>query len=120
MLKLIRFGGLVSQAIFLQFVHLVGLGAFLIAAAMGYFRLPSWMVLLAGVVFGVGVDKLVDVSDVTGMLDKAQKASERGGFIIIVYFVIALAGYIAGAYARYHHEKFKVKAAAPAQPPSKQ
>ncbi|MGA8171705.1 MAG: hypothetical protein WB816_12865 [Methylocystis sp.] len=119
MMKLIRFGGLVSQAIFLQFVHLVGLGAFLISAAAGYFRAPSWSVIILGIVFGVGADKLVDVTDVTGMLDKAQKASERGGFMIIVYFVIALVGYVVGAYARYHHEKLKAKSVAPAQSPSK-
>jgi hypothetical protein len=119
MMKLIRLGGLVSQAIFLQFIHLVGLGAFLVSAAVGYFRAPSWSVILLGIVFGVGVDKFVDVTDVTGMLDKAQKASERGGFLIIVYFVIALVGYVVGAYARYHHEKLKAKAAAPAQSISK-
>ncbi len=115
MMKLIRLGGLVSQAIFLQFVHLVGLGAFLIAAAFGYFRAPSWSVILLGIVLGVGVDKFFDVSDVTGVLEKAEKASERGGFMIIVYFVIALVGYIVGAYGRHHHEKFKAKAGAPAQ-----
>lgn len=119
MMKLFRLGALVSQAIFLQFIHLVGLGAFLVSAAAGYFRAPSWSVIILGIVFGVGVDKFVDVADVTGLLDRAQKASERGGFLIIVYFVIALVGYIVGAYARYHHEKFKVKAAAPAQSISK-
>ena len=50
---------------------------------------------------------------------RSEPSAERGGFLIIVYFVIALAGYIVGAYARYHHEKFKVKAAAPAQSISK-
>jgi hypothetical protein len=119
MMKLIRLGGLVSQSIFLQFVHLVGLGAFLVSAAFGYFRAPSWTVILLGIVFGVGVDRLADVSDVTGILDKAEKAGERGGFMIIVYFVIALAGYVVGAYARHHHEKFKAKATAPAQLPPK-
>jgi len=119
MLKLIRFGGLVSQAIFLQFVHLVGLGAFLVSAAMGYFRAPSWTVPIVAVVFGVGVDKYVDVTDVTGMLDKAQKATERGGFLIVVYFVIMAVGYIVGAYGRHHHEKFKAKAAAAPQLPPK-
>jgi len=119
MMKLIRLGGLVSQAIFLQFVHLVGLGAFLVSFAAGYFRAPSCSVIILGIVFGVGVDKFVDVTDVTGLLDRAQKASERGGFLIIVYFVIALVGYIVGAYARYHHEKFKAKAATPAQSISK-
>ena len=34
MVKLIRFIGLVSQSIFIQFVHLIGFGAFLVAAAM--------------------------------------------------------------------------------------
>ncbi len=107
MLKLIRLGGLVSQSIFLQFVHFVGLGAFLIAAALGYFRVPSWTVPILAVAFGVGVDKYADVSDVTGLLEKAEKANERGGFLILVYVVITVLGYVAGAYGRHNLEKAK-------------
>jgi hypothetical protein len=102
MIKLIRFIGLVSQSIFIQFVHLVGLGAFLVAAAMGYFRLPSWCVPIAAVVFGVLADKFVDESQVSSLLEKAASANQRGGFLIVVYFVIAACGYIAGAYGRYY------------------
>lgn len=111
MMKLIRLGGLVSQSIFLQFVHLAGLVAFLIAAALGYFRVPSWTVPIVAVAFGVGADKLIDVTDVTGLLEKASKANERGGFLILVYAVITVIGYVVGAYSRYHHEKFKAQAA---------
>jgi hypothetical protein len=107
MLRLFRFIGLVSQSIFLQFIHLWGLAAFLIAAALGYFRLPSWSVPLLAVVSGVIVDRLADVRDVTGILEKAKAAHERGGFLIVVYFVITAIGYIAGAYGRSQHEKRK-------------
>ncbi len=44
------------------------------ASPLGYFRAPSWSVLdPRPSCFGVGVDKFVDVTDVTGLLDKAQK-----------------------------------------------
>jgi hypothetical protein len=113
MVKLFRLLGLLSQSIFLQFVHLVGLGAFLIAAALGYFRVPSWVVPIVAVVFGVLVDKYAYVTDVTGLLEKASKANERGGFLILVYAVITVVGYIVGAYGRHQHEKIKASAATP-------
>ncbi len=111
MVKFFRLLGLLSQSIFLQFVHLVGLVAFLVAAAFGYFRVPSWTVPILAVVCGVVVDKYVDVTDVTGLLEKASKANERGGFLILVYAVITVVGYIVGAYSRHHHEKSKASAA---------
>jgi hypothetical protein len=107
MLKLIRFIGLVSQAIFLQFVHVFGLVAFLVGVAAGYFRTPSWIVPVLAVVFGVIADKFVDLADVTGLLQKASAASERGGFMIVVYFVITLVGYLVGAYGRHHYGRTK-------------
>ncbi|MCC3243853.1 hypothetical protein LG047_00700 [Methylocystis sp. WRRC1] len=102
MLKLIRFIGLVSQSIFIQFVHFFGLVAFLTAAATGYFRLPSWTVPINAVVFGVLADKFIDESAVTSLLEKAASANQRGGFLIVVYFVITAVGYIVGAYGRYY------------------
>jgi hypothetical protein len=107
MVKLIRFIGLVAQGIFLQFLHIVGLVAFLIAAAAGYFRLPSWTVPIMAVVFGVLADKLVDLVDVTGILEKAKAAHERGGFLIVVYFVISAVGYVAGGYGRHYLQQMK-------------
>jgi hypothetical protein len=107
MLKLIRFIGLVSQAIFLQFVHIIGLVGLLIGIVIGYFRLPSWVVPIAAVVCGVIADKFVDLSDVTGLLDKASAASERGGFMIVVYFVIVAVGYLLGAYGRHYVKRAK-------------
>ncbi|QGM45080.1 hypothetical protein [Methylocystis heyeri] len=113
MVKIIRLLGLVSQSIFLQFVHLVGLVAFLIAAALGYFKVPSWVVPIVAVVSGVAVDKFADVTDVTGLLEKASKANERGGFLILVYAVITVVGYIVGAYGRHHHDRLKATTSAP-------
>lgn len=104
MLKLIRFLGLVSQSILIQFVHLFGLMAFLAAAAIGYFRLPSWSVPIVAVVFGVLADKFIDESAVTSLLEKASAANQRGGFLIVVYFLITALGYVVGAYGRHHYK----------------
>lgn len=105
MVKLIRFIGLISQSIFIQFAHLFGLVAFLIAVAVGYLRLPSWIVPVMAVVFGVFADKFVDESAVSTILEKAASANQRGGFLILVYFVIAAVGYVSGAYGRHHYSK---------------
>lgn len=102
MLKLIRFIGLVSQSIFIQFVHLIGLAAFVAAAALGYFRLPSWTVPLLAVASGVIAEKFTDQSSVSALLEKASLANQRGGFLVVVYFVICAVGYVAGAYTRHH------------------
>ncbi len=102
MLKLLRFIGLVSQSIFLQAVHLFGLIAFAAAAALGWYRRPSWWVPVIAVVFGVVSDKFLDQSGVEVLLEKAHIANQRGGFLIVVYFVICAVGYVAGAYGRHY------------------
>lgn len=102
MLKLIRFIGLVSQSIFIQFIHLFGLIAFVASAALGWYRLPSWLVPIVAVICGVVSDKLVDESAVTAILEKAHNANQRGGFLIVVYFIICALGYVAGAYGRHY------------------
>jgi uncharacterized protein YqgC (DUF456 family) len=107
MVKLIRFIGLISEAIFLQFVHFFGVVAFLAGAAIGYYRRPSWLVPILAVVCGVVADKFIDVSDVSGLLEKASAASQRGGFMIVVYFVICAVGYVVGAYGRHYYGRFK-------------
>lgn len=105
MVKLIRFIGLISQSIFIQFAHVFGLVAFVIAAAVGYLRLPSWLVPVMAVAFGVFADKFVDESAVSTILEKAASANQRGGFLIVVYFVIAAVGYVSGAYGRHYYGK---------------
>jgi len=107
MVKLVRFIVLVSQGVFLQFMHWSGLVAFLVAAAVGYRRLPSWSIPIMAVVFGVVADKFVELQDVTGLLEKAKAAHERGGYLIVVYFVIAAVGYIVGGYGRHHLENMR-------------
>ncbi len=111
MMKLIRFVGLVSQSIFLQFLHFFGLVAFLIAAALGYYRVKSWTVPILAVACGVYANYYVDIADVTSILDKAKAANERGGFLIVVYFVISFAGYLVGAYVRHHHDRLRSRTA---------
>ena len=102
MLKLLRFIGLVSQSIFIQFMQLFGLVAFVAAAAIGYFRLPSWLVPILAVVCGVVADKYIDQSAVAGLLEKAAVANQRGGFLVVVYFIIVATGYVVGAYGRHY------------------
>ena len=105
MVKLFRFIGLISQSIFIQFAHLFGLVAFVIAAAVGYLRLPSWLVPVLAVVFGVVADKFIDESAVSAILEKAASANQRGGFLIVVYFAICAVGYVSGAYGRQYYGK---------------
>lgn len=105
MIKLFRFIGLISQSIFIQFAHVFGLVAFLVSVAAGYFRLPSWIVPVLAVACGVFADKFVDESAVSSILEKAASANQRGGFLIVVYFVIAAVGYISGAYGRHYYGK---------------
>lgn len=119
MVKVFKLLALVSQSIFLQFIHLIGLGAFLVAAAAGYFRVKSWLVAPVAVAFGVAVDRFADVNDVTGLLERAGKANERGGFIILVYAVICVVGYVVGAYSRHHHERYRARTPATSSPGKK-
>jgi len=98
----IHFLGQVSNVIFLQTIHVVGLLAFAAAAALGWYRKPSWLVPILAVALGVAADKLFAFSDVVDLLEKAHKSEERGGFMIVVYFVICAVGYVAGAYGRAH------------------
>ncbi len=117
----IHFLGLVSNVIFLEFIHVVGLLAFVAAGALGWYRKPSWLVPILAVALGVAADKLFAFSDVAGLLEKAHKAEERGGFMILVYFVICAVGYVAGAYGRANFYKGAqtLPAAKPASKPSK-
>lgn len=116
MSKLIRFIGLVSQSVFLQFMTVLGPVALLISILMGYFRLPSWLVPIAAVIFGVIADKLAG-AEVIGVFEKATAADKRGGYLIVVYFIITAVGYVAGAYGRHHYGKKPDSPAAP--PPAK-
>ncbi len=117
MVKLVRFVGLVIQSILIQFLHFFGLVAFLLAAALGFFRWPSWLVPIVGIICGVIADKFVDQSEVVSILEKAASANMRGGFLVIVYIVIVAVGYVAGAYARQWLHQRKIAEAAPAPAP---
>lgn len=107
MLKLIRLVGLVSQSMALLVMHLVGIVAIAAGLAVGYFRKPSWLIPILAVVFGVATDYYTDLSDVTSMLQKASAANERGGFLILVYFIMLALSYVIGAYLRHNREKAK-------------
>ena len=98
MIKLVRFVGLIMQSILIEFLHVFGLVAFLIAIALGFFRLPSWLVPIVGIICGVIADKFIDQTDVIALLERAASANQLGGFLVIVYIVIVAVGYVIGAY----------------------
>ncbi len=107
MLWLIRFIGLVSQAVFLEFVHIFGLIVFLIAILLGYFRTPWWIVPMLAVACGLIADRFVDLTYLTGILRSAVSANERWAFVIIVYFAITIGGYLTGFLGRFFVRRMK-------------
>lgn len=117
MVKLFKFLGLVSKGLLLQFTHVYGYLAFLAIAAAGYYRLPSWIAPVLGVMFGVAVNYMADVSDVQAMLATVQSSDgsgrtldkEEGGYLIFVYLVISVVAYIVGGWARVQRDKRAVK-----------
>ncbi|NUJ81510.1 hypothetical protein HUN39_16065 [Methylocystis sp. FS] len=113
MIKLIRFVGLIMQSILIEFLHVFGLVAFLLAAALGYFRLPSWLVPIVGIICGIIADKFIDQTEVIALLERAASANQRGGFLVIVYIVIVAVGYVTGAYARATVHRRKIAQATP-------
>ncbi|MCQ4188553.1 hypothetical protein [Methylocystis suflitae] len=115
MIKLIRFVGLIIQSILIEFIHVFGLVAFLLAAALGYFRLPSWLVPIVGIICGIIADKFIDQTEVVSLLEKAASANQRGGFLVIVYIIIVAVGYVTGAYARHALHRRKIAQATPRQ-----
>lgn len=115
MIKLIRFVGLIIQSILIEFIHVFGLVAFLLAAALGYFRLPSWLVPIVGIICGIIADKFIDQTEVIALLERAASANQRGGFLVIVYIIIVAVGYVTGAYARHALHRRKIAQAAPRQ-----
>ncbi len=115
MIKLIRFVGLIIQSILIEFIHVFGLVAFLLAAALGYFRLPSWLVPIVGIICGIIADKFIDQTEVIALLERAASANQRGGFLVIVYIIIVAIGYVTGAYARAAVHRRKIAQATPRQ-----
>ena len=121
MMKLFRLIGLVSQSSLLLVIHVVGVVAIALGFAIGWYRQRSWLVPIVAVVMGVVTDiaaksGYLDIGDVSGLLEKASAANERGGFLILVYFALTAISYVIGAYAR-HNLELRKKAPAAAAPP---
>lgn len=118
MFKLFKFLGLVSKGLLLQFTHFYGYLALAIVVAAGYYRLPSWIAPVLGVLLGVAVNYLFDTSDLQAMLAAVQSSDgsgrtldkEAGGYLIAVYLVVAVVGYIVGGWARVQREKRRTQA----------
>jgi hypothetical protein len=102
MFWLVRFLGLLGQAIFLQFVHLIGLPVFTLGIILGALRAPLWSIPVIGFVSGYLTDRYVGFTLFAEVFDKATSACERVAFLVIVHWVIAAGGYFVGAFGRRH------------------
>lgn len=100
MLWLIRFMGLLSQAVFMEFLHIFGLIVFLLAVLLGYFRAPWWIAPALAIASGFFADRFIDLTYLTEIFRRVVSANDRWAFVIIVYFAIVIGGYIAGVLAR--------------------
>lgn len=100
MLWLIRFIGLLSQAIFLEFLHIFGLIVFLLAALLGYFRAPWWIVPALAIASGFFANSFIDLTYLTEIFRRVASASDRWAFVIVVYFAITIGGYLVGLLGR--------------------
>ena len=100
MLWLIRFIGLLFQAIFLEFLHIFGLIVFVLAMLLGYFRAPWWIAPVLAVACGLFANRFIDLNYLTDVFRRVASASDRWAFVIIVYFAITIGGYLAGLLAR--------------------
>ena len=107
MLWLIRFMGLLSQAVFLEFLHIFGLIVFLLAMVLGYFRAPWWIVPALAIATGFFADRFIDLAYLTEIFRRVVSANDRWAFVIIVYFAITIGGYLAGILARYLIKRMK-------------
>ncbi len=104
MVNIVRLITLTLEAVLLQFINGIGFVALFLAVAAGYFRAPSWSVPVLAVVFGFGVEHFDGWARLS---DKTESASERWGFMLLIYFLIAFVGYLTGIFSRHHLERRK-------------
>jgi hypothetical protein len=107
MLWLIRFIGLLSQAIFLEFLHIFGLIVFVLAMLLGYFRAPWWIAPVLAVACGLFANRFIDLNYLTDVFRRVASASDRWAFVIIVYFAITIGGYLIGLLGRLFMKRRK-------------
>ncbi|HEY8213103.1 MAG TPA: hypothetical protein VIG36_03090 [Methylocystis sp.] len=100
MLWLIRFIGLLSQAVFLEFLHVFGFVVFLLSILLGYFRAPWWIVPALAVACGLFANSFIDLNYLAEIFRRVASASDRWAFVIIVYFAITIGGYLVGLLGR--------------------
>jgi hypothetical protein len=108
MVKIARLFTLTLEAVLLQIVNGIGVVALLIALAAGYFRAPLWSVPVLAVAFGSVVEHF---DGWVSFSDKAESATGRWAFSVLIYFLIALVGYLAGIFGRRRIERRKKPAA---------
>ncbi|PWB80852.1 MAG: hypothetical protein C3F11_16815 [Methylocystaceae bacterium] len=112
MVYFVRLVTLTLEAVLLQLVNGIGLVALSVAAVAGFFRAPLWSIFVFALVFGFGVDFF---EGWVSFSDKAAGASERWAFVVPIYLLIVLSGYLTGVVGRHYVERRKKKAAAQSQ-----
>lgn len=110
MLWFIKSVTLVFNGVMLQFFQLLGLIGLVTAATAGALRGPWWTAPIIALGFALLADYLPTLH--IPWFDKVSTSSERLGFLIIVYFVISVAGWVAGRYGRHLWLKRRTKAGA--------
>ncbi len=100
MLWLIRFIGLLSQAVFLEFLHVFGFIVFLLSILLGYFKAPWWIVPALAIACGLFANRFIDLNYLTEIFSRVASASDRWAFVVIVYFAITIGGYLVGLLGR--------------------
>lgn len=99
MLYLIRALTLVFDGVLLQFLRGVGLVGLVVAMLAGAMRAPSWVAPVLAIILSLVSVYFPNLE--LWWLAKASSSSERFGFVLLVYFVISVAGYAIGRIARY-------------------
>jgi hypothetical protein len=103
MLKILRLITLFFEGVLQQFLNGIGIVGLMAAVAAGFLRAPWWSVLVLTLGFGGGVAFFFP--DVITVSDKAASASERLFFMLAIYFVLSLVGYLAGRLGRHQLER---------------
>ncbi|WP_159728089.1 hypothetical protein [Methylosinus sp. Ce-a6] len=104
MVFVVRLITLFLEGLLQQFINGVGVAALMAALAVGFFRLSWWKsVLILTFIFGFGVEYLFE--DWIKFSDKAQSASERWAWMLLIYFFIVFVAYWTGRYGRRHLER---------------
>lgn len=103
MVAVARLITLFLEGVLHQFINGIGVVGLMAALAAGFLRAPWWSVFVLTIGFGVGVEYYF--AEPIQISDKAQSASERLLWILLIYFIVSAFGYLAGRMGRRHMER---------------